>query len=104
MAQQPGFPVAPGAGLAAAAVGSTDSDDLGTQETSTDQGVPVGADDVRADEQRASGGGDTEAAADADSSGADWPDEQAEDDGVPVGAADAEEDRRRASDEADQGE
>lgn len=103
MTNQPGFPVAPGAGLAAAAMGSAQDADLGPEETSTDQGVPVGAEDVRADEERARGDDDNEPRSDEDSTAADWPDQEEKDDGVPVGAADAEEDRRRASDEDEQG-
>lgn len=100
MTNQPGFPVNPGAGLAAAAMGSDDAEDLGGKQSSTDQGVPVGAEDVRADEERASGDDDTDEPS-GDLLSADWPEEQDDDDGVPVGAADAEEDRRRASDEDD---
>ena len=104
MTNQPGFPVNPGAGLAAAAMGSDDAEDLGGKQTSTDQGVPVGAEDVRADEERASG--DDDNADDAveqspDLLSADWPEERDDDGGIPVGAADAEEDRRRAWDEDD---
>jgi hypothetical protein len=102
MTNQPGFPIAPGAGLAAAAMSSADDADQ-TAGRSTDQGVPVGVEDVRADEERARGDDDTEDAFDEGSSAADWPEQGDEDDGVPVGAADAEEDRRRASDEAEPG-
>ncbi|MFC7598308.1 hypothetical protein ACFQU3_23565 [Terrabacter sp. GCM10028922] len=102
MTNQPGFPVAPGAGLAAAAMSSADDADQ-TAGRSTDQGVPVGAEDVRADEERARGDDDTEDALDEGSGAAAWPDHGDEDDGVPVGAADAEEDRRRASEEAEPG-
>jgi hypothetical protein len=106
MTNQPGYPVAPGAGLAAAAMSSADDADQ-TAGRSTDQGVPVGAEDVRADEERARGADethdDTEDAFDEGSGAAAWPEQEDEDDGVPVGAADAEEDRRRASDEAEPG-
>ncbi len=93
MTNQPGFPVTPAAGVAAAALGSSDDDQLGDGDSATDGGVPVGEADVRADEERAGGAGD-----DDDDNGL-MPDllgRDREDDGVPVGRADAEEDRRRA--------
>jgi hypothetical protein len=97
MTNQPGFPVTPAAGVAAAAFGSSDeSDGLGDAGSATDGGVPVGEADARADEERAGGSG-----GDDDDNGL-MPDllrgdgGDSEDDGVPVGRADADEDRRRA--------
>lgn len=94
MTNQPGFPVTPAAGVAAAAIGSSDESDRPDAGSATDGGVPVGEADVRADEQRARGAGD-----DNDDDNGLMPDllrGDREDDGVPVGRADAEEDRRRA--------
>jgi hypothetical protein len=98
MTNQPGFPAAPAAGVAAAAIGS--SDDVANEGSSTDDGEPVGAADARADEERASG----------DDHGDDSDEDvlnqgSSTDDGVPVGAADARADEERASrdgDEADE--
>jgi hypothetical protein len=97
MTNQPGFPVNPAAGVAAAAMAPSDEEDrLEDADSATDGGVPVGEADARADEERAAGDGD--GGGDDDDHGL-MPDllrHDRDDDGVPVGRADAEEDRRRA--------
>jgi hypothetical protein len=103
MSNQSSFPVTPAAGLAAEATNPAD-------DSSTDQGVPVGADDVQADKDRASGeSGDDSGEGDGGGVGgiggggnplvSDLTRGQDEDDGVPVGDADVDADRQRASDE-----
>ena len=101
MTNQPGFPVTPAAGLAAAATGAAENSEGFDEADSTDGGVPVGEADARADEERASAeAGKTDRTDDAEASDALLPDlleHHDEDDGVPVGRADADEDRRRAA-------
>ena len=111
MTNQPGSPVTPAAGLAAAATSGAGASDGSDEADTTDGGVPVGEADARADEERASGdagdSGDSRDSGDSDgtrepaASDVLMPDllaQHDEDDGVPVGRADADEDRRRAAD------
>jgi len=101
MTNQPGFPVTPAAGLAAAATRGAENSDGFDDADTTDRGVPVGEADARADEERARAeAGGTDGTDDATASDALQPDlleHHDEDDGVPVGRADADEDRRRAA-------
>jgi hypothetical protein len=73
---------------------------FGERQNETDQGVPVGAADVQADIDRASGN-DGEGGNDGDEESdedflAEGKREESSDQGLPVGAADAEQDLRRA--------
>ncbi|MEW1952379.1 hypothetical protein [Terrabacter sp. NPDC080008] len=102
MSNQPGNPANPAAGLAAAALGADDAN----EEQHTDDGVPVGAADARADERRAAGEDPDDSGSDGSLVGDVLEDAGfggaagsggSTDDGVPVGDADVEADRRRAS-------
>ncbi len=75
MTNQPGFPVNPAAGVAAAAMAPDADDDSERSDRGNDAGAMLTPDLLESKD---------------------------EDDGVPVGHADAEEDRRRAQQEGDE--